>query len=358
MLSNWVGYVNRTDHDSRLHLDHFPVTSHSYPAPHKTVETFLDRKVRYVVTDKPQKDWPADSKQAPPNLAVEKQQENKLELMGLTRGKMLATKAPSTSAKTKDVLETALRLNMKILTHRSILDFCKKYIKVPLDDVTAAEQANEQEAAAAAAARVKVRQLKAPFLKFEDKEEKFAPVYKEFDIWPAVCMESNSSSLTNTNATNQPTVPKNFNTSKLLQPPMQKKRQRVFFCEICSKDFTNMIEVGVQVRFNEASESNALTSRSPPALQHVKTEQHQIYMNNEENYKELRSVIDSLPNWITLNDTSAFDENDEFTDEESEFEDEDSEFDDDAYSSVSGLLWFLIELFLHRSPNRALSLPH
>ena len=72
------------------------------------------------------------------------------------------------------------------------------------------------------------------------------------------------------------------------------------------------------------------------AVQHVQTEQHQVYMNNEENYKELRSVIDSLPNWTTLNDTSAFDENDEFTDEESEFEDEDSdEFDDDAYSSVS-----------------------
>lgn len=59
-------------------------------------------------------------------------------------------------------------------------------------------------------------------------------------------------------------------------------------------------------------------------------------MNNEENYKELRSVIDSLPNWITLNDTSAFDENDEFTDEESEFDDSD-EFDDDAYSSVSSI---------------------
>ena len=58
-------------------------------------------------------------------------------------------------------------------------------------------------------------------------------------------------------------------------------------------------------------------------------------MNNEENYKELRSVIDSLPNWITLNDNSAFDENDEFTDEESEFDDEDSEFDEDGYSSVS-----------------------
>lgn len=198
-----------------------------------------------MVTDKPQKDWPVVD--AKPAVAVaEKQQENKLELMGLTRGKMLAIKAPNTSAKTKDVLETALRLNMKILTHRSILDFCKKYIKVPLDDVTAAEQANEQDGAAAA--KVKVRQLKAPFLKFEDKEEKFAPVYKEFDIWPQVCTDASSSSLTaaNTNAvlTNQtPTVPKNFNTSKLLQPPMQKKRQRVFFCEICSKDFTNMIEV-------------------------------------------------------------------------------------------------------------------
>lgn len=59
-------------------------------------------------------------------------------------------------------------------------------------------------------------------------------------------------------------------------------------------------------------------------------------MNNEENYKELRSVIDSLPNWITLDDTSAFDENEEFTDEESEFEDDFSdEYDEDGFSSVS-----------------------
>lgn len=62
-------------------------------------------------------------------------------------------------------------------------------------------------------------------------------------------------------------------------------------------------------------------------------------MNNEENYKELRSVIDSLPNWITLNDTSAFDENEneEFTDEESEYEDEFSDEYDEigCFSSVS-----------------------
>lgn len=68
-------------------------------------------------------------------------------------------------------------------------------------------------------------------------------------------------------------------------------------------------------------------------------------MNNEENYKELRSVIDSLPNWITLNDNSAFDENDEFTDEESEFDDEDSEFDEDGYSSVSDR-WPFSRVFL------------
>lgn len=62
-------------------------------------------------------------------------------------------------------------------------------------------------------------------------------------------------------------------------------------------------------------------------------------MNNEENYKDLKSVIDSLPNWITLNDTNAFDMNDEFTDEESEFEDESSDdYDEDAYSSVGVLI--------------------
>ena len=62
-------------------------------------------------------------------------------------------------------------------------------------------------------------------------------------------------------------------------------------------------------------------------------------MNNDDNYKELKSVIDSLPNWITLNETNAFDENEEFTtDEESDdFEDEESDDydDEEGYSSVS-----------------------
>jgi len=296
-----------------------------------TIETFLDRKVRYVVTDKPIKDWPATAKEKlnkfnkldpsihpakrqatgqPANNANNKSSDvPKLEFMGLTRGKMLlASKAPqSSSNKTKDVLETAVKLNMKILTHRSILDFCKKFIKISVDDMNTCEQSNEVDNSVNNS-KVKVKQLKTPFLKFEDKEERFAPVYKEFEMWPSVCVDANSSIVTTTNQ-QTPNVPKNFNT-KLIQP-ITKKRQRVFFCEICSKEFTNMIE-------------------------HVQTDQHQDYMKNEENYKELRSVIDSLPNWITLNDTSAFDENEEFTDEESEFEDEFSdEYDDDAYSSES-----------------------
>lgn len=73
-------------------------------------------------------------------------------------------------------------------------------------------------------------------------------------------------------------------------------------------------------------------------------------MKNEENYKELRSVIESLPNWTTLNDTSAFDENDEITDEESDFEDEctDEGSEDDAYSSVSLklIVFFLLETYI------------
>lgn len=168
--------------------------------------------------------------------------------MGLTRGKMmLASKTPqSSSNKTKDVLETAVKLNMKILTHRSILDFCKKYIKMPMDDQVSCEQSNEHDNSTNSNnSKVKVKQLKGPFLKLEDKEEKFAPVYKEFEIWPSVCIDSNSSSILNTTNTNNnqrtPTVPKNFKT-KLIEP-LNKKRQRVLFCEICSKEFTNMIEV-------------------------------------------------------------------------------------------------------------------
>lgn len=189
-------------------------------------------------------------------MITAEKQENKLDLMSLTRGKMLATKTPSSSAKTKDVLDTALKLNMKILTHRSILDFCRKHMKVTIDEISLEQMGaanlhntDQDKNSMNSLVKIKIRQLKAPFLKFEDQEEKFSPVYKEFEKWPSICIDSSSSSLTNnTNITNNhnqtQAVPKNFNTSKLLQPlHNHKKRQRIYFCEICSKEFTNMIEV-------------------------------------------------------------------------------------------------------------------
>lgn len=233
-----------------------------------------------MVTDKPTKDWPESSKDKPNKAGKSHQGKpqtittngatsakssevkdvSKLEFIGLTRGKMLATKTPqSSSNKTKDVLETAVKLDMKILTHRSILDFCKKYIKISLDDLAGEQKqlSNEPDnSTSGSSSKVKVKQLKAPFLKFEDNEERFAPVYKEFDIWPSVCIDANSSQLVTTNYTNNPnptnnqptpTVPKNFSTKLIQQLP--KKRQRVLFCEICSKEFTNMIEVIVFFSF-------------------------------------------------------------------------------------------------------------
>lgn len=258
-----------------------------------------------MVTDKPMKDWPSSRKQSTsktttkgstscaeknsvisiPNRLEQSQNRqstvtncstptnnksneikdtNKIDLMALTRGKYLATnflmattKTPQSTSltKTKDVLETAVKLNMKILTHRSILDFCKKYIKISLDDLAGEQTNNETDCSQTNSnSKLKVKQLKSPFLKFEDKDEKFAPIYKEFDVWPSICIDSNSSSIVTTNTnqnhfnnqpvqqqTNTPTVPK-IN-AKLIQPPINKKRQRVLFCEICSKEFTNMIEV-------------------------------------------------------------------------------------------------------------------
>lgn len=55
-----------------------------------------------------------------------------------------------------------------------------------------------------------------------------------------------------------------------------------------------------------------------PLSQHIKTEYHLQYMVNDEHYKELRSVIDSLPSWTSLNDVQRQPE--DSSDQESELE--------------------------------------
>lgn len=169
--------------------------------------------------------------------------------MSLTsRGKMLqlASKTPNSNSPKSNVLETAVRLGMKILTYRSILDFCKKYIKVSVEELNEQNQQSGQtnQQQSSNLNKIKTRQLKAPFLKFEDKEEKFAPSYKEFESWPSVCVGNKAAA----NPLPNQVVPKNFNTSKIIQP-INKKKQRVYFCEICSKEFTNMIEVNETLYF-------------------------------------------------------------------------------------------------------------
>lgn len=249
----------------------------------KTVEEFLDKKVRYLITDRPEKDWPIDKRPETERPDGSRARDSKLDLLTLARGKRLACKTPTQQSnggsKSTDVLETGRKLRMKILSYKSILNFCKQYMKIPNEeqpsDETSQIKINQTTG-------VKFKTLRAPFIKFEDNEEKYQPSVKELDAWPELDLNtpagtcpfgnvmfnrSNTRKVsTNTNPTGGTTTasvtPAASGTAHASVTPAlstklrettkpvlaQKKRQRVLFCEICCKEFTNMSEVSATIR--------------------------------------------------------------------------------------------------------------
>jgi hypothetical protein len=234
----------------------------------------LDKKVRYVVTDRPQKDWPTEKRTEADRNDGTRATDCKLDLLTLARGKRLAFKTPTqqaTTSKSTDVLETGLKLRMKILTYKSILDFCKQYMKIPNEE----QQSDEASSIKInQSTGVKFKTLRTPFLKFEDNEEKYQPSVKEFEAWPDLDLNSASGTcpfgnvMFKTNARkaavqataiNHTATPTPSTTAQASITPAldnkvretvkpvlaQKKRQRVLFCEICCKEFTNMTDVSL-----------------------------------------------------------------------------------------------------------------
>lgn len=207
------------------------------------IETFLDNEVKYVLTDLPKSEWPPHGKD------------------------MMLERALSTK-------------NSKLMSLHELRIFCSKY-------VTSAASSDEDEEL-----RNSIKELRKPFIKIEDGNCQYMPLVKEFTQWPQILPVENIQLGTSifSNSTSQPgtPTPSSQNTPQhqplqlqLLQHQQQPrgvKRRHAILCEICNQ----------RIGPTETIES------------HTKTEKHRELIDRQ-NWTEVKSVIQSLPSFGTLN---------------------------------------------------------
>lgn len=186
------------------------------------IEQFLEQEVSYVLTDIPRNEWPPHGEDG--------------------------------------VLERAIKLNVKLMSIDDLINWCAKY----LSSQSSSDDDDEF-------TKVTVRELKAPFLKFEDLNYQQAPSVREFISWPEVNIQN----------LNQLPLGKSF-FSRVLDLCVSATQKQIrrdlrpIYCEICSQQVAETIE------------------------DHIQSQAHKL-ATIRLNWSEVDSVIDSLPSLSTLN---------------------------------------------------------
>ncbi|KAG9511311.1 Acetylcholine receptor subunit beta-like 1, partial [Fragariocoptes setiger] len=194
------------------------------------IEQFLDQEVDYLVTDFPRDVWPPIG--------------------------------------TDLVLQRAISIGVKLMSADELVYFCKKYCSTTCD--------NEN--------KIDARELRAPFIKYQDVTCRFAPSFKEFTAWPEIdtskpvpigrsfftgnepqpSQPHTQQLQQQTGTTNGTTNPQNQNIRKI--------RHREVYCELCSAKVGAKDELELHFASTKHKENVA-----------------------KADWKEVCSVIDSLP---------------------------------------------------------------
>ncbi|CAG2109930.1 unnamed protein product [Medioppia subpectinata] len=302
------------------------------------IKEFLDQRVKYIITSRPKDQWPP--KKTTP--VIQDKSRHQLEALkeqtiqspinlnknsSFSRGSLLLSRIRANTVANEskpvvlptDVLERGRLWNIQILNALDVLEFCKKHLSPRVVSECAVNS-------------IQTRRLKGPHLKVEDNRLQHRPLYKEFYEWPTInfefqellcpfvkkkvqnrdkpvepiesleglavkrfeannktpnaknadnkCLNENNN-INNTNnkshksktkspkcVTKSPpkTPPKDVT---LIKKNLIKRRRTPAYCEICGVEFDDLAE-------------------------HLKSEDHESYSRNDDNYKELRGVIQSL----------------------------------------------------------------
>lgn len=214
------------------------------------IEQFLDHEVSYVLTDIPKSEWPPYGQDS--------------------------------------MLEKARNYGVKLMSLQDLLMWCSKYVSSQSSSDDDDETAN-------------VKELKQPFIKFEDINCQFAPSVKEFAHWPEVNYNGNQpvgksifndstllctpnqsvNNIIHPNNSAQLTPQANSLRSSIPQSLFQQQQHRgarkrhSIYCEICNHKVCDRVE------------------------DHIQTQGH-IINTDRTNWNDVHSVVESLPSLNTL----------------------------------------------------------
>ncbi|XP_065054033.1 uncharacterized protein LOC135682881 [Rhopilema esculentum] len=217
--------------------------------------------------------------------------------LSITRGKSLLSKAVNGTQKqgSSNLLQLAQKWGTKVLHLEQFLKWTKeKKVAEFLQPRDRKSTESSSSSGHGKTSTFRVKKLKSPFIRVEDKTRKYRPFFLELGEWPSIFFESNSGSCpfekptekhafaetvvqTSDKETNEDGSSKNMSENvsekqqeKPLEPHVKrieaKEDVRNGYCECCS------------VRFNDISK-------------HLKSDQHRAYARNDSNYADLDSVI-------------------------------------------------------------------
>lgn len=152
------------------------------------------------------------------------------------------------AVKSRDVLETALNLGIKIISAEQLFDHTEKIIQQLKGTLKES------------AFNVPQLHLRSPYIKVEDNRYRFKPSYSELKVWPEIHLDPNGTSSPFVKTKRVSTEVKsleglaciksdpkklNYQESKQRTAPTKHTtiKRRANWCEICSKEIENIMKV-------------------------------------------------------------------------------------------------------------------
>ncbi|XP_074604843.1 DBF4-CDC7 kinase regulatory subunit chiffon [Brevipalpus obovatus] len=330
------------------------------------IGNFLDRKIKYVITDRPSKDWPtkeqingykrshcaslvSDSCDLNYQQPIDSSVNNNVDI--LPRGRMLVLQATSpaptslamTPTSTKnastDVLTLAACRGLTLLVASNVLQFCEKSLNMA--EAQRRTAGNNSATSGTSASKPKNKmQLKAPYLKVEDSKQLFRPFWNRsdsFSEWPEIHLDREPYlSPFGTPASHKKTSPNGISITVNRNTPDAMETNKVPRNSADTRmSNVSLTPVNTPLTFNTASYLKKLGIITPHASftnmtreqvlrpkrknetstycdictcyfddldEHLNSKEHVAQVENKENYKDLIRVIKSLPPWPDIVD--------------------------------------------------------
>ncbi|GAB6032482.1 Cdc7p-Dbf4p kinase complex regulatory subunit [Chamberlinius hualienensis] len=267
-----------------------------------TVETFLNKNVKYLVTNRP--NWKLNIKgsSCENSLMCTPSSLNSASLSSTTTADspwLMESAACRIVQKavmkySEDVLQTATKYNIKIIHLSQLIDTITKF-KSKVKPVTRSNRLAGKEISRLKLTTINMSRTKlvSPYMKYEDVESRYCPQYRQLQEWPVLNLTSNHrqspfrkvnsfktyQNVDNTKGTNHVLTPRieNSTTVKKSKGASSSKRNQFHslgnkpgYCEICSTRYVNIYD-------------------------HVVTDRHQKFINEPHFFAKLDKFLSVLP---------------------------------------------------------------